>query len=83
MSDLCELFTYTFSYLEVSQFTLNEKMAGSVGIEPTSSVLETGVMPLYELPIRLKGQYSIYLINESKNGGVGGSRTHGGISTSG
>jgi hypothetical protein len=41
-------------------------MAGSVGIEPTSSVLETGVMPLYELPIRLEGQYFIYLIIESK-----------------
>ena len=29
------------------------KMAGVVGIEPTLTVLETGVLPLYDTPIIL------------------------------
>ena len=34
----------------VNHFTTFAIMAGAVGIEPTLTVLETGVLPLYEAP---------------------------------
>ena len=37
----------------VNRFTTFAIMAGAVGIEPTLTVLETGVLPLYDAP-RLK-----------------------------
>ena len=33
-------------------------MAGAVGIEPTLTVLETGVLPLYDAPINLLYYYT-------------------------
>ena len=32
-------------------------MAGAVGIEPTSAVLETDVLPLYDIPIMEEGGF--------------------------
>ena len=38
--------------IEINQSCLI-KLAGVVGIEPTLTVLETGVLPLYDTPIAL------------------------------
>lgn len=43
----------------VNHFTIFAiKLAGAVGIEPTLTVLETGVLPLYDAPIDLLYYYS-------------------------
>ena len=38
-------------------------MAGVVGIEPTLTVLETGVLPLYDTPIKQVNAHRLKIIN--------------------
>ena len=38
-------------------------LAGAVGIEPTLTVLETGVLPLYDTPIKQVNVHRLKIIN--------------------
>lgn len=60
----------------------NGKMAGAVGIEPTSSLLESAIIPLYDTPVlRIFSIDKAMLELLRQNGAIGGIRTHEGVVT--